>query len=104
MRPPCSSLYSHYWLLFSRIVSKIAGENHLQAWRNNSLAAAGSSSLVAYAVTTFAFGLVCKEISIGRWKGWSSRYGRGYGDPDYSIGAPGAEHVPKDGGVTGTGV
>ncbi|CAI9771214.1 unnamed protein product [Fraxinus pennsylvanica] len=114
------------------IVSKIAGGNHLRVWRNDSLAAAGSSSLVAWAVTALAFGLACKEINIGGWRGWrlrvleafiiilgftqllyvlllhagffSSRYGPGYRDPDYGVGAPGAEHVPKGGGVTGTRV
>lgn len=38
------------------IVSKIAGGSHLRAWRNDSLAAAGSSSIVAWAVTALAFG------------------------------------------------
>ncbi|KAI8009500.1 Membrane protein PM19L [Camellia lanceoleosa] len=38
------------------IVSKFAGGNHIRAWRNDSLAAAGSSSLVAWAVTVLAFG------------------------------------------------
>ncbi|CAA2957074.1 membrane PM19L-like [Olea europaea subsp. europaea] len=114
------------------IVSKIAGGNHLRVWRNDSLAAAGSSSLVAWAVTALAFGLACKEINVGGWRGWrlrvveafiiilgvtqllyvmllhagflSSRYGPGYRDPGYGVGAPGEEHVPKGGGVTGTRV
>ncbi|KAG8369769.1 hypothetical protein BUALT_Bualt14G0048100 [Buddleja alternifolia] len=114
------------------IVSKIAGGSHLRAWRNDSLAAAGSSSIIAWAVTALAFGLACKEINIGGWRGWrlrvleafviilgvtqllyvlllhagifSSRYGPGYGDPDYGIGARGAEPVPKGGGVTGARV
>ncbi|KAL2469610.1 AWPM-19-like family protein [Abeliophyllum distichum] len=113
------------------IVSKVAGGTHLRAWRNDSLAAAGSSSIVAWAVTALAFGLACKEINVGGWRGWrlrvvealiiilaftqllyvlllhagifSSRYGPGYGDPGYPAGAPGAESVPK-GGVTGTRV
>ncbi|KAL2463496.1 AWPM-19-like family protein [Forsythia ovata] len=111
------------------IASKVAGGTHLRAWRNDSLAAAGSSSIVAWAVTALAFGLACKEINVGGWRGWrlkivealiiilaftqllyvmllhagifSSRYGPGYGDPEYGGGAPGAEPVPK-GGVTGT--
>ncbi|KAI3469878.1 hypothetical protein Pfo_026541 [Paulownia fortunei] len=110
------------------IVSKIAGGKHLRAWRNDSLAAACSSSTVAWAVTAFAFGLACKEINVGGWRGWrlrvveafviilaftqllyvlvlhagffSSTYGPGYRDPDYGLGAPGAEPAPK-GGVTG---
>ncbi|KAL2463226.1 AWPM-19-like family protein [Forsythia ovata] len=113
------------------IASKVAGGTHLRAWRNDSLAAAGSSSIVAWAVTALAFGLACKEINVGGWRGWrlrivealiiilaftqllyvmllhagifSSRYGPGYGDPEYGVGAPGAEPVPK-GGVTGTRV
>ncbi|KAL3646967.1 hypothetical protein CASFOL_009139 [Castilleja foliolosa] len=38
------------------IVLKIAGANHMRSWRNDSLAAAGPSSLVAWAVTALAFG------------------------------------------------
>lgn len=38
------------------IVSKFAGGNHIRAWRNDSLAAAGSLSLVTWAVTALAFG------------------------------------------------
>lgn len=51
-----------FFLMFSilaavlGIVSKFAGGNHIRAWRNDSLAAAGSSSLVAWAVTALAFG------------------------------------------------
>ncbi|KAH6786836.1 AWPM-19-like family protein [Perilla frutescens var. hirtella] len=114
------------------IVSKIAGGTHLRAWRNDSLAAAGSSSIVAWAVTALAFGLACKEINIGGWRGWrlrvlegfvivlgftqllyvlllhagffSSAYGPGYRDRDYGYGAPGAEPVPPKTGVTTTGI
>ncbi|KAI5649851.1 hypothetical protein M9H77_35856 [Catharanthus roseus] len=110
------------------IISKFAGGNHLRAWRNDSLAAAGSSSLVAWAVTLLAFGLACKEINIGGWRGWrlrvlegfiivlaftqllyvlllhagmfSSRYGPGYRDPDYGLGPTPAGTDPAKGGVT----
>ncbi|PWA89742.1 AWPM-19-like protein [Artemisia annua] len=96
------------------IVSKFAGGNHLRAWRNDSLAAAGSTSLVAWAVTVLAFGLACKEIIVGGHRGWrlriveafiiiltvtellyvllvhaglySSRYGPGYRDTEHGIG------------------
>ncbi|KAL3634428.1 Membrane protein pm19l [Castilleja foliolosa] len=113
------------------IVSKIAGANHVRSWRNDSLAAAGSSSLVAWAVTALAFGLACKEINIGGWRGWrlrvveafviilgltqllytlllhaglfSSQYGPGYRDNDYGVGGPRADPLPK-GGVGTTGV
>ncbi|CAI9118004.1 OLC1v1019503C1 [Oldenlandia corymbosa var. corymbosa] len=113
------------------IASKLAGGNHLRAWRSDSLAAAGSSSLVAWAVTALAFGFACKEISIRTGRAWrlrvvegliivlmflqllyvllihagmfSSRYGPGYRDPDYGVGAPGTE--PKGTtGVTGARV
>ncbi|KAL3507470.1 hypothetical protein ACH5RR_032852 [Cinchona calisaya] len=113
------------------IASKLAGGSHLKAWRSDSLAAAGSSSLVAWAVTALAFGIACKEINIGGWRGWrlrvlegfiivlgftqllyvllihagmfSSRYGPGYRDPDYGLGAPGTETKGTT-GVPGTRV
>ncbi|GAV70835.1 AWPM-19 domain-containing protein [Cephalotus follicularis] len=99
------------------IASKLSGASHIRAWRNDSLAAAASSSLVAWAVTALAFGLACKEIHIGGYRGWrlrvleafviilaftqllfvvmlhagmfSSRYGPGYRDTDYGIGGTG---------------
>lgn len=40
------------------IISKFMGGNHLRVWRNDSLAAAGSSAIVAWAVTALAFGYV----------------------------------------------
>ncbi|CAL5347521.1 unnamed protein product [Camellia sinensis] len=116
------------------IASKFAGANHIRFWRNDSLAAAGSSSLIAWAVTVLAFGLACKEISIGGYRGWrlkileafiiiltftellyllflhaglySSRYGPGYRDTDYGTasGAAAADTAYKGGGVTGTRV
>ncbi|RAL54518.1 unnamed protein product [Cuscuta campestris] len=55
------------------IISKLLGGNHLRAWRNDSLAAAGSSAIVAWAVTALAFGLACKQINIGGWRGWRLR-------------------------------
>ncbi|KAH0640491.1 hypothetical protein MTR67_041488 [Solanum verrucosum] len=107
------------------IISKLLGANHLRAWRNDSLAAAGSSALIAWAVTALAFGLACKEINIGGWRGWrlrvlegfiivlgitellyvlmlhsglfNSTYGPGYRDNEYGVGAP-------HGGVPGTGI
>ncbi|CAH1453035.1 unnamed protein product [Lactuca virosa] len=110
------------------IVSKFAGGNHLRVWRNDSLAAAGSSSLVAWAVTALAFGLACKEINVGGHRGWrlkmveafiiilaftellyvmllhaglySSRYGPGYRDGDYGVGG----HHAEEGVIKGTRV
>ncbi|KAG2320271.1 hypothetical protein Bca52824_013484 [Brassica carinata] len=42
-----------FWILAAviGIASKLAGANHIKFWRNDSLAAAGSSSIVAWAVT-----------------------------------------------------
>lgn len=37
-------------------VSKFLGGNHIRAWRNDSLAAAASTSIVAWAITALAFG------------------------------------------------
>ncbi|PHT48724.1 hypothetical protein CQW23_12932 [Capsicum baccatum] len=49
------------------IISKLMGGNHLRAWRNDSLAAAGSSAIVAWAVTALAFGSPTNSDS--RWVG-----------------------------------
>lgn len=38
------------------VVSKLAGASHIRAWRSDSLAAAGSSSIIAWAITALAFG------------------------------------------------
>ncbi|XP_050370483.1 membrane protein PM19L-like [Argentina anserina] len=116
-----------FFLIFSilagvmGIASKLAGAGHLRAWRSDSLAAAGSSSIVAWAFTALAFGLACKQINVGGYRGWrlkvleafiiilaftqllyvlllhagifSSKYGPGYRDTDYPAGTTG--------GVTG---
>ncbi|XP_024031042.1 membrane protein PM19L [Morus notabilis] len=94
-------------------VSKLAGGNHIRAWRNDSLAAAAALSLIAWAITALAFGFACKQINIGGHRGWrlrvleafviiltftqlmyvlllhagtfSSKYGPGYRDTDYGI-------------------
>ncbi|XP_062108975.1 membrane protein PM19L [Humulus lupulus] len=113
------------------IVSKFAGGNHIRAWRNDSLAAAGASSLIAWALTALAFGLACKEISVGGYRGWrlrvleafviilgftellyvlmlhagvfSSKYGPGYRDTDYGLREAGTDPNLKTGvPVTGT--
>ncbi|XP_016456812.1 membrane protein PM19L-like [Nicotiana tabacum] len=114
------------------IISKFMGGNHLRVWRNDSLAAAGSSAIVAWAVTALAFGLACKEINIGGWRGWrlrvlegfvivlgftqllyvlmlhagwfSSRYGPGYRETEYGVGAPAGEKGATAAGVPTTGV
>ncbi|XP_039137695.1 membrane protein PM19L-like [Dioscorea cayenensis subsp. rotundata] len=117
-----------YFLVFAilagviGVVSKLASASHIRVWRNDSLAAASSSSLIAWAITALAFGLACKEIHLGGYRGWrlrvleafiiilaltqliyvvllhagmfSGKYGPGYTDPDY-----GHEQVPK--GSTG---
>ncbi|XVF66375.1 hypothetical protein PTKIN_Ptkin10aG0030800 [Pterospermum kingtungense] len=114
------------------IVSKFVGGHHIRSWRSDSLAEAGSSSLIAWALTALAFGFACKHINIGGWRGWrlrileafiiiltftqllyvllihagvfNSRYGPGYRDPDYGIRAPGDEPVPKSSAVAGSRV
>ncbi|XP_031251192.1 membrane protein PM19L [Pistacia vera] len=121
-----------FFLIFSilaavtGVASKLVGANHIRAWRNDSLASAGSSSLVAWAFTALAFGLACKEINVGGHRGWrlrileafiiiltftqflyllllhagmfSSRYGPGYRDTDYGVGAAGAGPAGHKGG------
>ncbi|GMH29315.1 hypothetical protein Nepgr_031158 [Nepenthes gracilis] len=110
------------------VASKLAGANHVRAWRNDSLAAAASSAMVAWAVTALAMGLACKEISIGGHRGWrlrvveafiiiltfaqlfyllllhagmfSRRYGPGYRDPDYGVGGPVVGDPAHKGGTT----
>ncbi|KAL4284765.1 hypothetical protein GQ457_16G030210 [Hibiscus cannabinus] len=115
------------------IVSKFAGAQHVRSWRSDSLAAAGSSALIAWALTALAFGFACKHINIGGWRGWrlkmveafiiilaftqllyvllihagvySSKYGPGYRDTDYGMRGPGDELGTKAGtGVTGSRV
>ncbi|CAI0436888.1 unnamed protein product [Linum tenue] len=109
------------------IVSKVLGGNHIRTWRNDSLAAAASTAILAWAVTMLAFGLACKQINVGGHRGWrlrvleafviilgvtqglyvmllhagmfSSRYGPGYRD-DYVGGGGGAE-MPKGTGAAG---
>ncbi|XP_078440229.1 membrane protein PM19L-like [Wolffia australiana] len=121
-----------YFLVFAilagviGVASKLAGGNHVRSWRSDSLAAAAASALVAWAVTALAFGLACKEIHIGGYRGWRMRvlegliiavtftqllysavvhagiyrrkFGPGYGNPPY--GPAGGE--PIKGGVGGT--
>lgn len=109
------------------MVSKFVGGAHIRAWRGDSLAAAGSASLVAWAITALAFGFACKEINVGGYRGWrlraveafiiiltftqllyvlllhagmfSSKYGPGYRDTDYGVGAGTSEPVHKGGAV-----
>lgn len=38
------------------IVSKFVGAHHIRSWNSDSLAEAGSSSLIAWALTALAFG------------------------------------------------
>ncbi|KAK2643785.1 hypothetical protein Ddye_018980 [Dipteronia dyeriana] len=114
------------------VTSKFAGGNHIRAWRNDSLAAAGAASIVAWALTVLAFGLACKEINIGGWRGWrlkvleafiiiltftellyllllhaglySTRYGPGYRDTDHALGGAGGVDPAHKGtaGVAGS--
>ncbi|KAG6436832.1 hypothetical protein SASPL_101734 [Salvia splendens] len=55
------------------IVSKLVGGNHLRTWRNDNFATSSTTSTGAWAVTALAFGLACKEINVGGWRGWRLR-------------------------------
>lgn len=126
-----------YFLIFAilagvlGVVSKLAGGTRIRVWRNDSLAAAGSCALVAWAVTALAMGFASKEIDIGVNRGWrlwaleafiiilyvtqlyvlvihagifSSKYGPGYRDFDYGVGAgAGVDPVHKEAGGGGLG-
>ncbi|XP_059654194.1 membrane protein PM19L-like [Cornus florida] len=52
------------------VASKIVGASHIGAWRTDSSASAAAVANVAWAVTLLAFGLACKEIHIGGFRGW----------------------------------
>ncbi|KAK4393629.1 UNVERIFIED_CONTAM: Membrane protein PM19L [Sesamum calycinum] len=45
------------------------GLAHLRVWNNVSLATAATSATIAVAVTALAFGLVCKQITMGGHRG-----------------------------------
>lgn len=68
-----------YFLVFAilagvvGVASKLAGVHHIRTWRADSLATSASSALVAWAITALAFGLACKEIHIGGYRGWRLR-------------------------------
>jgi hypothetical protein len=47
------------------LASVLTGTHHLRVWRNDSLAAASSASLIAWMLTLLAMGLACKEIHVG---------------------------------------
>ncbi|KAG0490955.1 hypothetical protein HPP92_007818 [Vanilla planifolia] len=60
-----------YLLVFTLIAgavgvcSVLAGLVHLRAWRGDSLAAAISSALISWAITSLACGVACKHIQLG---------------------------------------
>ncbi|KAK8934678.1 hypothetical protein KSP39_PZI014541 [Platanthera zijinensis] len=68
-----------YFLVFAilagvvGVASKLAGANHLRAYRTDSLGSAASSAVIAWAITALAFGLACKEIHVGGYRGWRLR-------------------------------
>ncbi|XP_047093621.1 membrane protein PM19L-like [Lolium rigidum] len=68
-----------YFLVFAILAgvvgaaSKLAGVHHVRAWHGGSLANTAASALVAWAITALAFGLACKEIHIGGYRGWRLR-------------------------------
>ncbi|XP_077234580.1 membrane protein PM19L-like [Tasmannia lanceolata] len=64
---PATSYLLIYSLLAGVIgvCSVFAGILHLRAWRNDSLAGVSSLALISWAITALAFGVACKQISIG---------------------------------------
>ncbi|XP_020597848.1 uncharacterized protein LOC110037522 [Phalaenopsis equestris] len=65
-----------YFLVFAILAgvvgaaSKLAGASHVRAWRNDSLGAATATAVITWAITALAFGLACKEIHLGGYRGW----------------------------------
>ncbi|KAI8031239.1 Membrane protein PM19L [Camellia lanceoleosa] len=49
--------------------SVLAALMHLRAWSSDSLSSASSSAIISWAITVVAFGLVCKEITMGGHRG-----------------------------------
>ncbi|KAL8472560.1 hypothetical protein ACS0TY_029675 [Phlomoides rotata] len=47
----------------------LSGYIHLRVWSNVSLATATTSAIISWAVTALAFGLVCKQITMGGHRG-----------------------------------
>ncbi|KAL0907454.1 hypothetical protein M5K25_021866 [Dendrobium thyrsiflorum] len=112
-----------YFLVFAILAgvvgaaSKFAGASHVRAWRSDSLGAAAASAVIAWAITALAFGLACKEIHVGGYRGWrlkaleafiiilfftqllyvlllhagmvSGKYGPAYRDHEYGVGGHG---------------
>ncbi|EYU44649.1 hypothetical protein MIMGU_mgv1a0155012mg, partial [Erythranthe guttata] len=51
------------------LCSVILGFAHLRVWNNTTLASAATSAIISWAVTALAFGLVCKQITMGGHRG-----------------------------------
>ncbi|EEE63546.1 hypothetical protein OsJ_18362 [Oryza sativa Japonica Group] len=72
-----------YFLVFAILAgvvgaaSKLAGVHHVRSWGAHSLAAGAASALIAWAITALAFGLACKEIHIGGYRGVAPPRARG---------------------------
>ncbi|KAJ3706361.1 hypothetical protein LUZ61_010066 [Rhynchospora tenuis] len=68
-----------YFLIFAILAgvvgaaSILSGLYHNCLWRTDTLPAAASSAVTAWAITALAFGLACKEIHIGGERGWRLR-------------------------------
>ncbi|TVU50115.1 hypothetical protein EJB05_01472 [Eragrostis curvula] len=85
---PCAGIGGNgatfYFLMFAILAgvvgaaSKLAGIHHVRVWRGDSLAAAAASGIIAWAVTALAFGLACKEIHVGGYRGWRLRVLEGF--------------------------
>lgn len=118
-----------YFLVFAILAgvvgaaSVLTGGSHVRAWRSDSHGAAASAAVIAWAITALAFGLACKEIHVGGYRGWrlktleafviiltltqlfyvmllhagmfGSRYAPAYGETGYAPGAHAEAGVEK---------
>ncbi|KAJ3679988.1 hypothetical protein LUZ60_016266 [Juncus effusus] len=55
------------------VASSLANANHINSWRSDTLPLAASSTSIAWAITSLAFGFACKEIRLGGSRGWRLR-------------------------------
>ncbi|KAH0463783.1 hypothetical protein IEQ34_006569 [Dendrobium chrysotoxum] len=67
---PMGNAATGFFVIFALIASVVgaaaalAGFNHIRAWNSDSLPAAASSAVIAWALTLLAMGLACKEIDL----------------------------------------
>ncbi|KAK8938304.1 hypothetical protein KSP40_PGU006564 [Platanthera guangdongensis] len=67
---PMGNAATGFFIIFALIASVVgaaaalAGVNHIRAWNSDSLPAAASSAIIAWALTLLSMGLACKEIDM----------------------------------------